>query len=550
MLGDRIMGNFLSIFKRKDDYSNYLKKRNMILKEYNLKLKPLVEFPKKTDKFLIELSSFEDLLEASGQKDIYYKMEDESCLFFVSLDNEMVIYVLKKDDKVICEFEEKLSKLCSGALKNDAESLVDGSVEDLEDTMMFRFDEDGFHLEDSSNVSESVNYILGREEELSKTMYLKKIEDKYTDDEVNSSISLGNVFDIRLKGYAVINGKKKILEECNLFELLSYYFNIKLFLDDTVKHNITIDILKRVIMFNLKIDSSFLKRTLDENANLDKDDLLFIDFDTFNALYKMVLGSPWSKYGKKFLTIPGDIIDSFNKDLVTRKNVYAKLLSVPEQVNFFRFGAKDENDKEITWYSILSFEKIVLKNSDTDLTISDTSYYLGRVGTKVQRVLWLLSKYLFFELKDKRSLQMFLNENLIDKFYMPFHSNKNIFNFLYDYLKYVYFYAETMSYLKVLLDSKGNLKKWSTSPLDIQKGFLDIDKFSEDILKVMRGKLVNSYLVLKNDDEFLNYRKYLRKGLADIYIIYLRKIKTKKFEGDFYEFVFSNYPEYEELLKK
>ena len=100
------------MIRKTDDESNYLRTIKRILRTYNSDIVYLDSEYKLTNEDILQVNSFNDLIKAHEQIDspIMYLSEDDSSVFMVKADNELLYYAFYKSDKVISPFVEKINK--------------------------------------------------------------------------------------------------------------------------------------------------------------------------------------------------------------------------------------------------------------------------------------------------------------------------------------------------------------------------------------------------------------------------------------------------------
>ena len=107
-----------------DEYNSFLKK---IMNTYDAVLVDVVDLPSIGDRSIVEVSNFDDLIDAQIEvrKPIYYKREDRSVLFVLVDDTQACILLLKVDDSEETGFDNWLKEQ-RNKTKNNAESVFDG----------------------------------------------------------------------------------------------------------------------------------------------------------------------------------------------------------------------------------------------------------------------------------------------------------------------------------------------------------------------------------------------------------------------------------------
>ena len=108
-----------------DEYNAFLKK---IMNTYDAVLVDVVDLPSIGDRSIVEVSNFDDLIDAQIEvrKPIYYKREDRSVLFALIDDTQACILLLKVDDSEESGFDNWLKEQRNKKNINNDESVFDG----------------------------------------------------------------------------------------------------------------------------------------------------------------------------------------------------------------------------------------------------------------------------------------------------------------------------------------------------------------------------------------------------------------------------------------
>lgn len=126
------------LFTSNDPNKKFNKALNKIIKTYGTILVKSKSSPSVDDRNIIRVESFEDLMNAQLEirKPIYYTAEEKCCSFVLFADKDACIYILKQDETIISELEDKLEKEKNKKAKKDDYSMLN----DLDKTSIIVLD--------------------------------------------------------------------------------------------------------------------------------------------------------------------------------------------------------------------------------------------------------------------------------------------------------------------------------------------------------------------------------------------------------------------------
>lgn len=121
-----IISLIISLSEKKDDLSKYNNNLKGILKRYDSILVETSSVPDMEGKNMMMITNIEDMIDASVEirKPIYYKKEDDHCIFLLLDNQDISIFILKLDEsetpieKLIKERKNSIQDLISKAKEN------------------------------------------------------------------------------------------------------------------------------------------------------------------------------------------------------------------------------------------------------------------------------------------------------------------------------------------------------------------------------------------------------------------------------------------------
>lgn len=121
-----------NVFSRKDEESIYKRKLKNILKTYDSILIYLDDDYKLSDENIMFVKNFDDLVVAQDEvsRPIMYLSEDNSGVFMLEDDNNLLVYILKMNEATISRYEVKILNHIETNRDIENESIL----EDLEKT--------------------------------------------------------------------------------------------------------------------------------------------------------------------------------------------------------------------------------------------------------------------------------------------------------------------------------------------------------------------------------------------------------------------------------
>lgn len=122
------------VFKKDDELSNYKKKLKNILKTYDSVLVYSGDELVLENENIIMVKKFDDILNVQEElkKPLLYLSSKKSSLFMIKDSNELIIYILKVNEKLITKYELQIMKYLKN--KKDNKPSNKKILEDLEKT--------------------------------------------------------------------------------------------------------------------------------------------------------------------------------------------------------------------------------------------------------------------------------------------------------------------------------------------------------------------------------------------------------------------------------
>lgn len=146
----------IAIIDSKDEnkvYDSYLKE---ILKTFDSILINVTEVPDISGKNVININSIEDLVDAQIEirKPIYYYLDINSCTFMIIEDNQLCLYVLRKNDSVVAvidgiikeEINKKQIKMENERKAMEKDNNDSSILDDIDKTTIIKFGSRSFRV--------------------------------------------------------------------------------------------------------------------------------------------------------------------------------------------------------------------------------------------------------------------------------------------------------------------------------------------------------------------------------------------------------------------
>ncbi len=132
---------FISLFTNKENMNDFKEKVNKVLKTYDAVLVATSNLPDLTGRDIIKTVSIENLIDAQlgVRKPVYYKEYEDSCAFVLLDEKQAVVYVMKKDNDVVCPLDITIAEIVKNKNNKDVDHKI---LDDIDKTTVIKLSND------------------------------------------------------------------------------------------------------------------------------------------------------------------------------------------------------------------------------------------------------------------------------------------------------------------------------------------------------------------------------------------------------------------------